>query len=46
MAAKRGLYENIRRRRAAGKPPRKPGNKKRPSDAAFARAAKTAKKRK
>ena len=47
MAAKKkpGLYENIRKRRAAGKAPRKPGAKGAPTDADFRAAAKTAKKR-
>ena len=40
------LYENIRKRRASGKAPRRKGNSKRPTDAAFRAAAKTAKKRK
>lgn len=39
------LYENIHKRRKAGKAPRKPGNSKRPTDAAFKAAAKTAKKK-
>ena len=39
-----GLYENVRRRRAAGKKPRKPGQKGRPSDQDWKNAAKTAKK--
>lgn len=38
------LYENIRKRRASGKPPRPKGAKGAPSDADFRRAAKTAKK--
>ena len=41
--AKPGLYENIRRRRAAGKKPRKPGSKGAPTAADFRAAAKTAK---
>ena len=41
---KHGLYENIRLRRASGKPMRKKGDKGAPTDAAFRRAAKTAKK--
>ena len=40
------LYENIRKRRASGKPPRKVGSKGAPTDAAFRAAAKTAKKSK
>lgn len=42
--AKPGLYENIRKRRAAGKKPRKPGSKGAPSAQDFKNAAKTAKK--
>ena len=42
---KHGLYENIRLRRKSGKPPRKKGAKGAPTDAAFRRAAKTAKKK-
>ncbi len=42
---KHGLYENIRLRRASGKPMRKKGQKGAPSDAAFKAAAKTAKKK-
>lgn len=38
------LYENIRKRRASGKPMRKRGDKGAPTDADFRRAAKTAKK--
>tara|TARA_Y100000287_G_scaffold32649_1_gene24080 strand:- start:451 stop:603 length:153 start_codon:yes stop_codon:yes gene_type:complete len=38
------LYENIRKRRASGKKPRKKGAKGAPSDADFRRAALTAKK--
>ena len=41
---KHGLYENIRLRRASGKPMRKKGAKGAPSDADFRKAAKTAKK--
>ena len=41
-----GLYENIHKRRAAGKKPRPAGTKGRPTDKAFADAKKTAKKRK
>ena len=40
------LYENIRKRRASGKPPRKKGQKGAPSAADFRNAAKTAVKRK
>lgn len=43
---KPGLYENIRKRRAAGKKPRKPGSKGAPTAKNFRDAAKTAKKRK
>ena len=39
-----GLYENIRKRRAAGKTPRPPGAKGRPSASDFTNAAKTANK--
>ena len=42
---KPGLYENIRKRRAAGKAPRKPGSKGAPTDQDFKNAARTAKKR-
>ena len=42
--SKPGLYDNIRKRRAAGKKPRKPGQKGRPTDKAFRDSAKTAKK--
>ena len=46
MAAKKpGLYENIRKRKAAGKKPRKPGSKGAPTAADFKNAAKTAKKK-
>ena len=38
-----GLYENIHKRRASGKPMRKKGAKGAPSDADFKNAAKTAK---
>lgn len=41
-----GLYENIHNRRAAGKKPRPPGAKGRPTNKDFANAKKTAKKRK
>jgi hypothetical protein len=40
------LYRNIAKRRASGKPMRKPGQKGAPSAADFRNAAKTAKKRK
>ncbi len=42
--SKPGLYDNIRKRREAGKKPRKPGAKGRPSNQDFKNAAKTAKK--
>ena len=42
---KHGLYENIRLRRASGKPMRKKGDKGAPTDKAFKQAAKTAKKK-
>ena len=47
MAGKKkpGLYENIRKRKAAGKKPRKKGAKGAPTDADFKRAARTAKKK-
>lgn len=45
-AKKKGLYANIHARRAAGKTPRKAGNKQRPSAADFKAAAKTAKTKK
>jgi hypothetical protein len=41
-----GLYANIHKRRAAGKAPRPPGAKGRPSNQDFKNAAKTVKKRK
>ena len=44
-AKKPGLYENIRKRRAAGKKPRKPSSKLAPSAQDFKNAAKTAKKK-
>ncbi len=40
---KHGLYENIRLRRASGKPMRKKGQKGAPTEAAFKKAALTAK---
>jgi len=43
--ARRGLYANINAKRKAGKKPRKPGEKGRPTDQDFKNAAKTAKKR-
>jgi hypothetical protein len=46
MAAKKGLYYNINKRRKAGLPAKKPGQKGYPTAAAFKRSAKTAKKRK
>jgi len=39
-----GLYSNIHKRRESGKPMRKKGAKGAPTDAAFAKAALTAKK--
>lgn len=45
MAAKNSLYGNINKRRKAGKQPRRKGNSKRPTDAAFRAAARTAKKK-
>ena len=42
-AKKPGLYANIRKRRAAGKKPRKPGTKGAPTAQNFRDAAKTAK---
>jgi hypothetical protein len=42
---KPGLYENIRKRRAAGKKPRKKGAKGAPTDQDFKNAARTAKKK-
>ena len=44
--AKAGLYANIHKKRASGKPMRKKGAKGTPTDKAFKKAAKTAKKRK
>jgi len=46
MTAKKGLYYNINKRRKAGLPAKKPGQKGYPTAAAFKRSAKTAKKRK
>lgn len=43
--AKRGLYYNINKRREKGLPAKKPGQKGYPTAEAFARSAKTAKKR-
>ena len=43
---KRGLYENIRARQKSGKKMRRAGAKGAPTDADFARAALTAKKKK
>ena len=43
--AKRGLYANKQARRASGKKMRKKGDKGAPTDAAFKRAKKTAKKK-
>ena len=42
----KGLYANIHAKRKSGGPMRKKGAKGAPTDAAFKRAAKTAKKRK
>jgi hypothetical protein len=42
----KGLYANIHAKRKSGRPMRKKGAKGAPTDAAFKRAAKTAKKRK
>jgi hypothetical protein len=42
----KGLYANINAKKKAGKKMRKKGDKGAPTDAAFKRAAKTAKKRK
>ena len=44
--AKAGLYANIHKKRASGKPMGKKGAKGAPTDKAFKKAAKTAKKRK
>jgi hypothetical protein len=44
--AKPGLYANIHKKRASGKPMRKKDSKGAPTDSAFKKAAKTAKKRK
>ena len=44
-AKKPGLYANIRKRRAAGKKPRKPGAKGAPTAQDFKNAVKTAKKK-
>ena len=44
--AKAGLYANIHKKRASGKPMKKKGAKGAPTDSAFKKAAKTAKKRK
>ena len=41
----KGLYANINAKKKAGKKMRKKGDKGAPTDAAFKRAAKTAKKR-
>lgn len=45
MAAKKGLYYNINKRRKLGLPAKKPGQKGYPTAAAFKRSAKTAKRR-
>jgi len=41
--AKRGLYYNINKRRKAGLPAKRPGQKGYPTAASFRKAAKTAK---
>jgi len=46
MMAKRGLYANIHAKRKRGETMRKKGQKGAPTDAAFKRSAKTAKKKK
>ena len=46
MAGKKGLYDNINKRRKAGKKPRRKGAKGAPTDQDFKNAAKTAKKKK
>jgi len=43
--AKSGLYANIHKRRKSGKPMRKKGQKGAPTDAAFKKAKRTAKKK-
>lgn len=43
--AKRGLYYNINQRRAAGLPPKRPGQAGYPTAQAFRKSARTAKKR-
>lgn len=43
--AKKGLYYNINKRRKAGLPAKKPGQKGYPTSKAFKRSARTAKKR-
>ena len=45
MAAKKGLYYNINKRREAGLPAKKPGQKGYPTVEAFVRSAKTAKRK-
>lgn len=45
MAGKKGLYDNIHKRRKAGKKPRRKGAKGAPTDQDFKNAAKTAKKK-
>jgi len=45
MAAKKGLYYNINKRRKAGLPAKKPGQKGYPTAAAFKLSAKTAKRK-
>lgn len=43
--AKRGLYYNINKRRAAGLPPKRPGQEGYPTTQDFRKSARTAKKR-
>lgn len=43
--AERGLYYNINKRRAAGLPPKRPGQAGYPTAEAFRKSARTAKKR-
>ena len=45
MPAKKGLYYNINKRRKAGLPAKKSGQKGYPTAAAFTRSAKTAKRK-
>jgi hypothetical protein len=44
LKAKRGLYYNINKRRKAGLPAKRPGQKGYPTAASFRRAKRTAKK--